>query len=60
MGLAASQGVVLVTGAEQTTRIDATILAATGLVGGLAYWLVAGRLAGISRPRRETDALPPR
>lgn len=32
------------------------IAAAAGIVGGLAYWLIAGRRAGAYRERRYTDA----
>ncbi len=51
LGLAAASGVVFVSGMEQTVRIDATVLAAAGIVGGLVYWFVAGRTAGFASPR---------
>lgn len=55
MGFAASKGVVLVSGQESTTGFDATVLMATGFVAGLAYWLVAGRMAGFFPSPREEN-----
>ena len=36
---------------DGTDWADLAIVAAGGLVGGLAYWLIAGRNAGFQRPR---------
>lgn len=39
---------------------DATVLVATGFVGGCLYWLVAGRSAGLTRPDRTPPPAEPR
>jgi hypothetical protein len=38
---------------------DGLLLPAAGFVGGLAYWLLAGRFAGIARPGGPPPAAPP-
>lgn len=40
---------------DTTLRLDVTVLLAAGLVGGLAYWAVSGRFAGLV-DERPTDA----
>ncbi|HUG61952.1 MAG TPA: hypothetical protein VMP03_08905, partial [Methylomirabilota bacterium] len=34
-------------GNDLTVGADATLLIAAGFVGGFAYWLIAGRMAGL-------------
>ncbi|MBH0237307.1 hypothetical protein [Methylobrevis albus] len=47
LGLTAASSIVVVSEAGSVTGVDATVLTAAGLVGGLAYWAVAGRTAGL-------------
>jgi hypothetical protein len=54
LGLLASQ----LNGMLWDTPNDQLLLVAAGFVGGLAYWLVAGRLAGLARAPEPPPAPP--
>ena len=55
LGLAADRLDVMLWEADGNTLL----LPAAGFVGGFAYWLIAGRLAGIARPRSRPRPQPP-
>lgn len=57
MALAASQAVGGLAYGDTTLRLDATVLLAAGLVGGLAFWAVSGRFAGLA-PERPPESGP--
>lgn len=56
MALAASLTVGGLAFGETRLTVDETVLLAAGLAGGLAFWAVSGRFAGLVDPRSENRA----